>query len=147
MHLLPLLGAWPALFTSSQDAPPPPPPPLELRDHAQLSLELKALADAHPDLVQLSKLGASRSGRAIEALRIAGAGAEDERARPAILLVANVEGPRVFASAVALHHARALVEGYASDERVKALLDSTTVFVVARANPDGAEARFATPRA
>src|SRR5262249_12838512 len=88
----------------------------------------------------------SRGGRSLDALRLAGAGAAGDKARPAILLVANLDGARVYSSAVALQHARALAEGYASDAKVKALLDSTTVFIVPRANPDAAEARFATPR-
>jgi hypothetical protein len=119
---------------------------LVLRDHAQLSAELRAIAGAHPELAQLVKLGTSRGGRALEGLWLAAPGAADSPARPAILLVANLDGARVFASAVALEHARALAEGYASDERVRALLDTTTVFVVPRANPDAAEARFVAPR-
>lgn len=141
------LSSFPAFalaLAAAQDASPPP--ALELLDHARLAGELKALASAHSDVVQLLKLGDSRAGRALEGLRLAGAGAVDDPARPAILLVANVDGARVYASAVALQHARALAEGYAADERVKALLDTTTVFVVPRANPDAAEARFATPR-
>jgi len=147
MPILPLHWALCAFVSASQDASPPPPPALELRNHAQLSSELKAIADAHKDLAQVLKLGDSRGGRAIEGLRIGGAGAEGDKARPAILLVANIDGARVYASAVALQHARALAEGYATDEKVKALLDTTTVYIVPRANPDAAEARFATPRA
>ena len=148
MPTLPLPWVLGALVcVAPQEAPvEAPPAALELLDHARLARELKALAAAHPELVQLVKLGESRGGHAIEALRLAGKGGQDDPARPAILLVANVDGARVHASAVALHHARALAEGYAGDAGVQALLDSTTVFVVPRANPDAAEARFATPR-
>jgi hypothetical protein len=133
-----------ALLTLAQD--PAPEPVLALLDHAHLATELAGLANAHPDLVQRFKLGDSRAGRAIEGLRFAGKGAAEDKARPAILLVANLDGPRVYSSAVALQHARALAEGYASDAKVQALLDTTTVYVVPRANPDAAEARFASPR-
>jgi hypothetical protein len=143
MLTLPLLGTL-ALAASVQEESAPP-PPLELLDHARLTEALHALADAHAERVETVMIGRSRAGRALEGLRIAGQGA-DGPGRPAILLVANLEGPRVYASAVALQHARALAEGYESDARVSALLDSTTVFVVPRANPDAAEARFAEPR-
>lgn len=148
MPTLPLPWVLGALVcVAPQEAPAEAPPAaLELLDHARLAGELKALASAHPELVELHKLGESRGGRALEALRLAGKGAKEDPARPAILLVANVDGARVYASAVALQHARALAEGYASDAKVQALLDTTTVFVVPRANPDAAEARFATPR-
>lgn len=131
-----------------QDASPPPAPPpaLELLDHAHLSSALKALADAHKDVAQLVKLGSSRGGRSIDALRLAGAGAAQDKGRPAILLVANLDGARVYSSAVALQHARELAGRYASDDKVKALLDRTTLYIVPRANPDAAEARFGTPR-
>jgi hypothetical protein len=121
--------------------------PLELAllSHAELARELEGLAALHPELVQRSTLGTSRAGRPLEFLRLSGPGAEGTR--PALLLVANLDGARVFSSSVALQHARALAEGYATDERVRALLDSTTVYVVPRANPDAAEARFETPRA
>jgi hypothetical protein len=140
----PALRAFALVLVAAQDASPPP--ALELLDHGRLAGELKAIAGAHPDVAQIQKLGDSRAGRAIEGLRLAGAGAAAEPARPAILLVANVDGARVYSSAVALQHARALAQGYASDEKVRTLLDTTTVFVVPRANPDAAEARFAPPR-
>ncbi len=143
MFTLPLAGVC-LLAVAAQEEPAAP--ALELRNHAELTRELHAIAAAHPDLAELHKLGESRGGRALEALRLAGAGAKDAKARPAILLVANLDGARVFASAVALQHARALADGYASDARVKALLDTTTVFVLPRANPDAAEARFERPR-
>ncbi len=137
-----VLGSFAALSVSPQEASAGP--AVELLTHAQLSAELKAIAEAHPDLVQLHKLGDSRAGLAIEALRLAGPGTDEPR--PAILLVANIDGARLFASAVALHHAQALAEGYASDERVKTLLNTTSIWIVPRANPDAAEARFETPR-
>src|SRR5262245_8093004 len=111
-------------FPAQGDEQQPPPPALPLLDPEQLSAELAAIAAAHPGLVELHKLGDSRAGRAIEALRFAGKGARDERGRPAILLVANLDGARVYSSAVALQHARALAEGYAGDPKVQALLDS-----------------------
>ena len=144
MPILSLAGASLLLAMVAQEEPAAP--ALVLRNHAELTSELKSIASAHPELVELHKLGDSRGGRALEALRLAGAGAKDEPARPALLLVANLDGARVYASAVALEHARALAQRYASDERVKALLDTTTVFIVPRANPDAAEARFTTPR-
>ncbi|MEQ1895150.1 MAG: M14 family zinc carboxypeptidase, partial [Planctomycetota bacterium] len=83
----------------SEPPVPPPAPALELFDHGRLTHELEALASAHPGLVERHKLGSSRAGRAIEALRFAGKGA-DEKARPGLLLVANLDGPRVYARSV-----------------------------------------------
>ena len=107
MLTLQLLGTL-ALAASVQEEPAPaPPPPLELLDHSKLTAALHALADSRKDVAQVPKLGHSRAGRAIEAVRLAGKDG-DEPGRPAILLVANLEGPRVYASAVALQPAKAI---------------------------------------
>ena len=78
---------------------------LTLSDHAQLSASLAGIASAHPDVASLIAVGTSREGRALEALRISGT---DAPGKPAILLVANLEGPDVFDSAIALDHAQQL---------------------------------------
>ncbi|MEM7306334.1 MAG: M14 family zinc carboxypeptidase [Planctomycetota bacterium] len=117
------------------------PPAVQLLEHQALTAELHRLSDAYGH-VELVSLGRSRDGHMLEGLRF-GTKAE---AAPAILLVANLDGPRVFTSGVALHHCRRLAEAYATDERVSALLDSTVVYVIPRANPDAAELRFAEPR-
>lgn len=112
-------------------------------DQAALQIEMARLATEHPDLVDVVAVGESREKRRIEALRI-GAG-ERANGRPAVLLVANVDGPLAWTSSLALDHARDLADRYASDARVRAVLDTTTIYVVPRANPDGARSRFETP--
>jgi hypothetical protein len=118
-----------------------------LLDARQVQVEMNRIATAHQDLASVIPVGdqPSRGGRKIEALRLAagtrGAG------RPAILLVAGLEGSRAWTSGLALDHAERLAAGYASDAKIKAFLDTTTLYVVPRANPDAAEARFAKPLA
>lgn len=117
-------------------------PEVELVDHAALSARLRAAAAAHPDVAKVLSLGISREGRVLEALELSG---RDAPGKPAVLVVANVAGPLVFGGAVALDHAERLAAGYGSDGAVTAFLDATRVYVVPRANPDAAEARFQEP--
>jgi hypothetical protein len=133
------LGCHP-VFGAAQETSRAP-----LLDYRQLQVAMARLATEHKDLVTVIPVGTlpSRGGRKIEALRLA-AGVRDS-GRPAILLVADVDGPRVWTSGLALDHAQRLAEGYASDPRIKAWLDSTTLYVIPRADPDAAEARFAKP--
>lgn len=126
-------------------APPNPAPDVLLLPHAELETRLGNLGRTHPALATAIPVGTSRGGRSITALRIAPAARVDDPGRPAILVVANVDGPQVFGSALALHHAEALLEGYGRDAEVTALLDGATLYVIPRANPDAAEARFQTP--
>lgn len=116
-------------------------------DHKKLRQAMTRLASEHASLVSVLGVAWSRGedgeSRRIEALRLAAG--ELSEGRPAILVVANLDGPLVYTSGVAFGLARELATRYASDERVRALLDTTTVYVVPRANPDAAEARFRSP--
>ncbi len=135
MHHPILFLALVSVFPAAQE------PGVELLAHDELTVSLHVLADTH-EHVELLSIGRSRGNRAIEGVRIGPA----VEGKPAILLVANLDGPRVFASGVALHHARKLAEGYATDEAIRSFLDRTNVYVLPRGNPDAAEARFDTPR-
>lgn len=119
--------------------------PLELLSHKDLQVAIQRLANRHSEHVTVLPVGSSREGRKIDALRLAAG--ERTAGRPAILVVANLEGPRAYTSAIALEQARELAEGYGEDEAITRLLDSTTVYFVPRANPDATEARFARPLA
>ena len=140
MHMLllfPLLAPVPPLQAAPADGRAP------ILDQRKLRQAMTRLQSEHPDLVNLLSVGTSRSGEKIEALRIASG--EAWQGRPAILVVANLDGPMVYTSGIALEHASSLVARYATDPAVKQLLDGTTLYVVPRANPDGAAARFSTP--
>ena len=117
---------------------------LPLLNHAELSQRLAELASEHPDLATLHRVAVSRDGRALEALRLTSAETPEEQ--PALLLIGNLEGPRVFESAVVLQHAERLLAGHAEDDAVRDLLASAVVWLIPRANPDAAEARFGEPR-
>lgn len=119
-------------------------PDVQERTHTQLARELSALVAHHPKLATRHQIGMSREGRELYALRITAA--KEPELQPAILLIANLEGPRVFESGVATHHARKLLGDYATSKEVKELLDSTVIWVIPRPNPDAAEARFQEPR-
>ncbi|MBL8858016.1 MAG: hypothetical protein JNL28_05905 [Planctomycetes bacterium] len=130
-------------FTPALAQDPAPESRIKNVDQRGLQLALARLATERPALVTVLPVGLSRQGRRIEALRIAAG--ELTPGRPGVLLVANIDGPAVWTSALALDHARELTARYSSDERVKALLDSTTVYIIPRVDVDAAEARFAAP--
>ena len=81
--------------------------------HQDLQQSMKQLATAHAELVSVVAVGRSRAGRAIEGLRLMAG--ERSSGRPAILVVADVDGPYVWTSTLALEEARTLAEGYARD--------------------------------
>ena len=140
-----LLSAYFAVasFVASPVQDPPPARVPELVDNATLKTRLVEIAKAHPECATLLPIGFTRERTEIDVLRLSNG--EPAKAQPAILLVANIDGPQTFSSAVALAHVQAIVEGFASDEHVKKFLANTTLYVIARANPDAAAARFAKP--
>lgn len=124
------------------DRPTPSLFPEGYADHDALAAALKAAARAKPDAVKVRSLTRTLEGRD---LWMATVGLDPNEgkpgARPAILVVANLEADHVVGSQVALR----LVEELAGR---KELLGGVTFHVVPRLNADGAERMLtARPRA
>ena len=137
MPALVLLGlALAAGPSGAQESP-------KYRDHAALTSALQALAGGHKLAARLSSIGKSRGGRDIWALEIAVPGGVAPEKRPALLIAAGFEGDHLAGTEIALAAARALLESAGSDAAIKDRLAASTVYVVPRVNPDGAEGFFA----
>ena len=108
-------------------------------NHQELSSALRSLADQHRDLATLEALARTDAGREVWLLTLGNPGATNLDDRPALLLVANLEGNHLIGSSAALYTARHLLGSYGSDEEVTRLLDERTVYILPRMNPDGAE--------
>ena len=114
------------------------------KTYDQMTASLRALAQSHGNLVKLVDLGKSHEGRSVWAVEIAAAptGSTPAGQRPALLVAANLEGDQLIGSELALYLARHLATSYASDAKVKTLLDEHAVYILPRINPDGAEQMF-----
>jgi hypothetical protein len=137
VRFLTVLGAGLALWPASA---------LEYRDHAALTADLKQLAVKHPELIRLSKQAVTAGNHEVWLLDV-GAGLDlDRKARPALLLVAGIEGNDLVGTVSVVHWIEGLVEGYAKDDRARKLLGAITIYVFPRVNPDAAEHFFLKPR-
>lgn len=117
-------------------------------DYQGLTDALRDLAGPNPNLVRVTEIGKSAGGRSLWVVEVANAdGAVKPADRPALFVAANFEGDQLVGSQLALESIRRLVEGYASDAAVKQVLDNYVVYVLPRANPDGAEAMFSPVKA
>jgi len=112
------------------------------KTYDELTAALRGLAQANASLAKLVDLGKSQEGRSVWALELAGSAGTPADARPALLVAANFEGDQVIGGELALYLARHLTSSYASDAAVKKLLDEHAVYIIPRANPDGAEQMF-----
>ena len=100
---------------------------------------LKAWAEERPELVQVESIGRSYEGRDIWLVTLTNAKTGPSIEKPGFLIEANIHSVEWTGSAAALHLIRRLVDGHAGDEKVTRLLDTRTMYVVPRLNPDGAE--------
>lgn len=137
LPVLIVLGlAWAAGPAAAQDAP-------NYRGQAALTAALKALAAQPGSAARLASIGKSRGGRDIWALEIALPGAVPPDKRPALLVAAGFEGDHLVGTEIALAVAEHLAKSAAADAAARGRLTETTVYVVPRVNPDGAEGFFA----
>jgi hypothetical protein len=112
-------------------------------NHDELTRAARQLAERHRNLASVTSLVRSDAGRDVWLLTLGRQGGGrplDER--PALLVVGNLEGNHLIGSSTALFTAEHLLGRYGQDPAVTRLLDERTVYIVPRANPDGAELAF-----
>lgn len=118
----------------------------QYQSNADLAKTLKGLASAHPGIVHLSSIARSRADHDVWLVEL-GAGDKEKRAqRPAMLLVAGIEGNDLAGTFCATKWADALSARYSTDEKIRKLLDTKTIYVFPRLNADAADAFFAKPK-
>jgi len=127
------LTAGPA---AAQEAP-------KYHTYAEMTSALQTLAGAHKTIARLESIGKTSGGRDIWALEIASPAGVPPAKRPALLVAANFEGDHLVGSEIALSVAGYLLKNYPADADVKQRLDNSTIYIIPRVNPDGAEGYFA----
>jgi hypothetical protein len=132
-----LMGATPALAQGV---------PLDgYLNHQELTRALQGLANQHRSMASLEAMARSDGGREIWLLTLGNPAGTPRDQRPALLLVANLEGNHLIGSSAALYTAQHLLTRYGQDEEVTRLLDQQTVYILPRVNPDGAELYWSMP--
>jgi hypothetical protein len=112
-------------------------------NYDDLTRAIKSLADSHKDFAKVESIGKTAGGREIWVLTIAKAGKVPVSERPALLVAANFEADHLIGSSLSLEVARYFLNGYATDDAVKASVDNHVIYIMPRMNPDGAENMFA----
>ncbi len=104
-------------------------------------------ADAHPTLVTVNSIGKSFEGRDIWVVTLTNSATGAPGDKPAFWCDGNIHAAELTASTAVLYYLNQLVTRYASatDEGrgVTQLLDTRTVYLCPRLNPDGAELALA----
>lgn len=106
--------------------------------YAELTDRLHAIAADHPDIVQLGSIGKSYQGRELWLLKISDHVATDEP-EPEVLVTALTHAREHMTVEQALALIGWLVDGYGTNPRTTAIVDSTELWVIPELNPDGGE--------
>jgi murein tripeptide amidase MpaA len=107
--------------------------------YAELVALLKSFAAERPDVVAYSEIGTSHEGRAIPLLtltRFATGKAED---KPAYWVDGNIHSVELSATSACLYFVDWLLKHDGKDANVTRQLDTRTLYIAPRLNPDGAE--------
>lgn len=113
--------------------------------YEDFTTNLHMLVDAHPTLAQLESIGQSHRRRDVWAVTLTNVDAGAPADKPGFYIDANNHGEEVITSAVALYTIDYVLSQYGDDPIVTELLDTRTVYVLPRVNPDGAEISLTTP--
>ena len=111
--------------------------------YPELTRLLQDYAAAAPNLVQLQSLGKSFEGREIWLLVLTNTSTGDHADKPAIWVDGNIHAAELTAGTACLYWLHTLVSGHGQVREITQLLDTRTVYLCPRLNPDGAELALA----
>src|SRR4051812_9104649 len=112
-------------------------------DDAETRAQIDATIAAHPGLIARTTIGTSYEGRELWAVKISDSVGVDE-GEPEVLFTAGQHGREHLTVEMALYIIRQLTSKYASDPRIKGIVDSREVWIIPNVNPDGSEYDIAT---
>ncbi|MZD10432.1 carboxypeptidase [Streptomyces sp. SID5785] len=107
--------------------------------HDELTALLRSWVAARPGLARLESIGRSLEGRDIWLMTLTSTDTGPAEDKPAFFVEAGIHAAEWTGGYAALHLVHRLLDAYGQDERITRLLDTRTLYVVPRLNPDGAE--------
>ncbi|MGV9883444.1 M14 family metallopeptidase [Streptomyces sp. NPDC003006] len=137
--------AGPPKRTNGQAVEPMDFPPADARYHnyAEMNAAIDQRIAAHPNLMTKKVIGKSYAGRDIIAVKVSDNAATDE-AEPEVLFTHHQHAREHLTVEMALYLLRELGDDYATDARLKKMVDSREIWIVPDMNPDGGEYDIAT---
>ena len=110
---------------------------------SELNSALDQLADEYSNVIKLNKHGETLGGNEIISVTL---GSGKDESKPAILMVAGVNGSDLAGTEVLLDFIQTIAQNYGKIDSITTLLDNTTIYIFPQVNPDASEAFFSTPQ-
>jgi carboxypeptidase T len=107
-------------------------------DHGEVVSETLSVANSYPSIVSRTQIGTSYQGRPIFALKVSDNVAVDE-AEPEVLFTHNQHAREHLTVEMAMYLLKELTSKYASDARIRNVVDTREIWIIPSINPDGAE--------
>ncbi|GGM89017.1 M14 family metallopeptidase [Streptomyces fuscichromogenes] len=108
-----------------------------------LEAEILATAQANPGLTKVESIGKTVDGQDILALRLTkGAKSSKDGSKPSVLYVSNQHAREWITPEMTRRLMHYYLDNYRTDKRVKKIVDSTELWFVLSANPDGYDYTF-----
>lgn len=108
---------------------------------------LQEWAKAYPNLTRLYSIGETLKGTKLMVLEITNKSTGAAENKPAYYYDGNIHAGELTGAEVALHYAWLLLTRHGTDPRITRLLDTHTIYVRPKFNPDGADIALTTPQA
>ncbi len=105
---------------------------------------LEGWAAAFPDLTRLYAIGETLQGTPLMVLEITNKKTGPPDVKPAYYYDGNIHAGELTGAEVALHFAWHVLSNYGTDQRITRLLDTRTLYVRPKFNPDGADIALTT---
>lgn len=133
--------------------------PATYYDYKSLRKRLVSLAKQEPNLVRVDSIAQSIDKRKVWVVEVGkctplevrgqlltGCTEGDRKTRPAVLVAAGIEGNDLIGCSIAVSWLERLIKQYRTDAQITELLETTTIYVIPRLNPDAAEHFFTRPK-
>ena len=113
--------------------------------YEELKSDLEFFAKKYPKLCKLEVNCVTEEGRNQYAVTLTNTETGEPLSKPGWYLDGNIHAGEVTSSMTAMYTVDWLLTDYKKDEEIKKLLDTTTIYVIPRVTPDGAETYLTTP--
>jgi carboxypeptidase T len=107
-------------------------------NYAELTTEVNAIVAKYPTIAKKVSIGTSYEGRDLMAVKISDNVATDE-AEPEVLYDANHHAREHLTVEMGVYLLHLFTDNYASDTRIKNIVNSREIWIVPSVNPDGSE--------
>jgi hypothetical protein len=111
--------------------------------YSDLEKKLKQLANDYSNVIDLQSHGETQGERKIWSVTLF-SGKSD--LKPAVLIVAGVDGKDLAGTEVSLRFIESLAQNYGKVDSITKMLDQSTYYIFPRVNPDASEALFSNPQ-